>query len=99
MSVQRAGLILTLILALAGATGCFHYRFVTGGDPGTERVQEWQHIWGFGGVPGRPFDLERACAGGEVAEFGSYVSFSNALATLATLSFYAPRTAYAVCAR
>ncbi len=99
MRLRRAGVAWLASLALAAATGCYHYRFTTGSEAGSRRVQQWQHIWGFGGAPGPPFDLEKACGGGEVAEFGSYVSAGNVLAALGTLSFYAPRTAYAVCAK
>jgi hypothetical protein len=99
MSLRRAALALGLCLALSGPVGCHPYRFTTGSAAGTQRVQEWQHIYGFGGAPGAPFDLERACGGAGVAEFGSYVSWVNALVTLGTLTFYAPRTAYAVCAQ
>ena len=96
---------LGLCLGLTASTGCYHYKFTTGMEPAgtqgwqTQQTEEWQHIWAFGYVPDEPFDLESACGGGEVAEFGSYVSLTNSLATLATLTFYSPKTAYAVCAK
>lgn len=97
---RAAALALALSLVLAGASGCHHHRFVTGVEAGGVRVQEWQHVWLFGRIPGRPFDLEYACGRGTLpAEFGSYVSVTNALAGAATLGLYAPRTAYAVCPR
>lgn len=97
MTPRHIAIALGLCLALSGSSGCYHHRFATGATPGAKRVEEWQHIYGFGGAPDEPFDLERACPGSGAAEFGSYVSWTNALATLGTLGFYAPRTAYAVC--
>jgi hypothetical protein len=88
------------LLAVLLCTGCAnYYSYRTGANaPAALTVREWRHFpaWGLG-EPQR-FDVEAACAGRELIEFGSYVSVLNWLPTALTIGFYAPATVYAVCA-
>jgi len=87
------------VLASLMLTGCaMNYTFLTGLSASTQRVEETQSQALFGWMSDNVFDLDKACPQG-VAEFGSYISFTNWLPSFFTLGLYTPRTAYAVCAQ
>ena len=87
----------SIMLSTSMLMGCaYKYTFRTGLEPTLDPgVKEWRHIGIWGYVEAKPFDLEEACPQG-VAEFGSYVSFSNWLCTFFTVGLYSPRTVYAI---
>lgn len=78
-------------------TGCaYRFRFDTGEPRSDVVVKEWRNIYAWGWVDAAPFDLDRACPDG-VAQFGSYVSFTNWLPAFFTVGIYTPRTVFAAC--
>jgi hypothetical protein len=96
--MKRVGIAVLLIAFVAFLeVGCaYKYRFKTGNEPAVDKkVKEWRHIYGWGYGEPKALNLEEACPEG-VAEFGSYVSFTNWLCAFCTLGIYSPRTVYAI---
>ena len=93
--MRKVASVLLVVVVLVSSGCAYRYSFVTGQPASGEKIKMWQHISSWGWNDPQPIDLDEVSPGG-VAEFGSYISFTNWLCTFFTLGFYSPQTAYVI---